>query len=48
MEENKINEKPLDPQEIIARLKKLIESIKNKQNSKKNGNEFKATCTTEN
>ena len=40
--------KPLDPQEVIARLKKLIELLKNKQNSKKYGDELKTSHTAQN
>jgi len=37
-----------DPQELIEKLKKLIESLKNKQNSKKDGNELKTPYITQN
>jgi hypothetical protein len=39
--------KPLTPEEVIAQLKKLIES-RNKLNSLKNGNELKAPHTAQN
>jgi hypothetical protein len=48
IEENQTNKKSLDPQEVILKLKKLIESLKNKPNSVKNGNELKTAHTPEN
>lgn len=40
--------KQIDPQEVITKLKKLIELLKTKPTSRKNGDELKTSHTPQN